>query len=158
MRLFIVFLSMCSVIFLSAPVSAHTVSVDEARNVGMVVHVSPDDNPVVGEVATINLDFQLPGIESITAKMVHGATEQTIEFDYYEALAHAEYTFADQGTYTLKVAVLSEGETYNFEHTIEISPARGSSDSRHMFIVLSIALFAVGIVVLMVFTRNRRKL
>lgn len=128
MKKFILLGVLCALALLPTDqASAHELVVDTARDKGAVLHIDPLDDPIAGKKSTIFLAIRnLP--DAATAKgvlLVHNqrGTTQLAVARFHGSMAYADYTFPDQGNYTLTFVIKTAGHTYTFREDEHV--ARG---------------------------------
>ena len=124
-------LSAAGLLLYTPSVSAHVHITDTTKEIGAILHIQPDDDPVAGESSHIYYDIQNQSLMSersnirLAVKSDEGSTDVPITVNNNGI--NADYTFPTIGAYTLILSVNAPTGTYSFEHTQRIS--RGVSSS-----------------------------
>ncbi len=101
--------ALVSVVWPAAPVSAHVLQVD--GEIGVTVHIDPDDDPVANQQLGINLTIQdksnrFAQVADCTCTLTVRSGEQTLQtipLNFTGSKALVSYTFPQNGTYNLTV-------------------------------------------------------
>jgi hypothetical protein len=112
---------------------AHVLIADDQRQMGAVLHITPDDDPIAGEPSTISIAIQQTGISEEThAYRLHISSDQGQEGDVPLQVAKgsvtASYVFPSRGVYRLIFTLeplSGKGQTVTFRQAQRIS--RGDS-------------------------------
>ena len=144
-------------------VSAHVFVPDETKARGAIVHITPDDDPIAGQKATIYFDVQdnLLKPDSVVVLAIQGEgsrEELTAKFD--DSLATFTYAFPSQGVHELTFNVNTDGNVYTFKQSHRV--ARGVAASaldQPSYEWAKIALLAsgIGFALLLITVINRRR-
>lgn len=152
-------------LLLNTPIAnAHVLITDTTEQIGAILHVQPDDDPIAGTEDTLFFDIQnknLPETISninLTITDAQGKT-QVIPTTSRKNTVSAKYTFPAQGLYTLTLSLQSAQTPYQFVHAQRV--ARGSipsDESSPRFIWAEITLVVTGCVALglLILYCNRR--
>lgn len=153
------------VIFMPQIASAHVLITDEKNSTGAILHITPDDDPIAGQEATIYFDTQnrLPSHrnDSITLEIIDSFGERkAVDTKISGNLATATYVFPSQGAYELLFTVTADNETHIFKHSQRVS--RGTSGdplNRPTYAWAEISLIVCGslFLVLFIVAVNNRK-
>lgn len=142
--------------------SAHTLVVDDSKSGGMVMHISPDDDPVVNEPAQISLDFQSKQYQKVRAAITGpSGSEDQIDFAIEGNMAKATYTFPSTGTYSFVVSATNGDTTNTFKETRSVNRAadqgaqKGRGDSRTGLLVIPALLLVAALVASIVYRRKQ---
>lgn len=162
--LFVVAALLVSLLFVVQPVYAHVLLLDQTHTKGAILHITPDDDPIAGQVATIYFDTQglLAKAGSSAVLTVRDGRSQTThaKLAIDSTVATATYTFPTQGVYTLTFTVKSEGKTYTFTQSQRISRGiTAGTRSEPPYTWAEMVLLSVGIcfAILVIFAVNHRK-
>ena len=144
-------------------VSAHVFVPDETKARGAIVHITPDDDPIAGQKATIYFDVQdsILKPDSTVALVIQGEGSRedlTAKFD--DSLATFAYAFPSQGVYELAFNVNTDDNVYTFKQSHRV--ARGVATNaldRPSYEWAKIALLAsgIGFALLLITVINRRR-
>jgi hypothetical protein len=109
-QLIAVLVVIAAVLSLQGSTSAHELIKDDTAKTGVVIHITPDDDPVAGKASQIYFDFEQPAKDySFTVNVVNASgasvnnpvtvTGQTIRTDY---------TFPKQGLYHIELTAQAQ--------------------------------------------------
>ena len=152
------------IVFLPMPAAqAHVLLRDDTQQVGALLHIQPDDDPIAGEEARLYFDLQpVPAGEltaTLTVRTELGSTEN-IATTIDAGTISASYVFPAQGLYTLRLTVTADSATHVFTYMQRVS--RGIAHTAvqrqtHGWAELTLAVAASGFVILLVlYIRNRK--
>lgn len=142
---------------------AHVLISDQTKGKAIILHVTPDDDPIAGQPAMFFFDMQnqtlsADGTVRLTVRDASG-TRQTVQVESDGSLTTAEYIFPARGVYTLIYQVGLGENAYIFEYTQRVSrgtvggvldePAPAWADALLLFSV-------IGLAVLIIVAWNRR--
>jgi hypothetical protein len=90
--------------------SAHVVITDTTHEVGTVLHINPDDDPVAGESSSIFFDVRMTALPSdphlVNLKVINSAGESTfVPTSVDGAKVAGTYTFPSQGVYQINLII-----------------------------------------------------
>lgn len=142
-----------SIIEVAPSAWAHVLVVDDSGQVGAILHVSPADEPVVGQESQLFLDVDrdLPSGTN-TAKMTL-RDEQGNASDVAAKLTgrqvEADYTFMEQGKYNLEFTIGSGANQLVFRQTVQVVGAESGSQFYGWAITLAVAT-AIGLLALII--------
>lgn len=144
--------------------SAHVLITDESKEVGAVLHIMPDDDPVAGEVSSLYLDIQsgvAVGSQS-DAELYISSQESVarVDTEVYGSQITAKYVFPKQGVYEVKYIVKSSGRQYEFIHSQRVGRGlSGSSADKASpeWARAGLVFGLVGLVVLVIVAVSRRR-
>jgi xanthine/uracil/vitamin C permease (AzgA family) len=155
------------VVFMTPTIaSAHVLVMDESKSAGAILHITPDDDPIAGQSATLYFDMQGKRAAdtrvTLAIKDDYGAASQ-VSIEPGEAkgsLITASYIFPKQGVYTITFTVRQDDRTYTFAQSQRV--ARGVSGSAldrptYAWAEALTAGCGVGLAVLVIVAFNRRK-
>ncbi len=137
---------------------------DTKGEVGAILHVMPDDDPIAGEPSDMYFDRQgVVGDASAEVKLTVRNSRDVITavaVKTTDSLSTATYTFPEQGVYTLKFVISNEAGKYVFEQSQRVTRGVVSSSfdapqyywAEVLLVTGAIGVFALGIVAF-----NRRK-
>ena len=138
------------------PAFAHVTVSDGEK--GGILHIDPDDNPVVGAPATLYLNVEGfdHAIESASLDVMLGTAHlDTVELDVDESTLSATYTFPNPGTYTLGFTITSDGEETEFTYDRDV--AGDTYGSFHPWALALLVAASVGVGVLVILAIMNRK-
>lgn len=136
--------------------SAHVLVTDQTRSIGAIVHVTPADDPVAGQQATLYFEVQpLPAGASVkdislSVQTPDGRNDQ-VGVQVNDTLGTAAYTFVQRGTYHLTVRVGTSLDTYIFTHSQRVTrgAAAGTTQTQtHAWAEVALLASGVGFVLL----------
>jgi hypothetical protein len=116
--------------------TAHILVMDSTEQVGAVVHITPDDDPIAGEPASIYMDIQGAAISdqsheySFTVTDVSGA-EVSLPIAAAGSTVSIGYAFPQQGHYRLtltatpKIGTTTQSYTFSFGQRVTRGVAYG---------------------------------
>lgn len=143
---------------------AHVLIRDEAKLIGAVLHITPDDDPVAGQPANLFFDLQkVTGGQAYAAKLQirdSAGRQDEVPVSINKGSASARYIFPVQDTYSLKLTITAKGRPYVFEYTQRVSRGTvGSALDRPTYLWAEAALIAsiCTFALLMIVAFNRRK-
>ena len=119
--------------FISRPVQAHVLIVDDSKTKGAILHINPNDSPVAGETAALIFDTENNVIHknsqvTLRIKDQTGSTKQ-INMTVDKTMAVAEYTFPSQGVYDLSFSIKADNaEAITFHYTQRVSRGTANRD------------------------------
>jgi hypothetical protein len=106
---------------------AHVLVRDTDRQVGSILHISPDDDPVAGKPSELFFDIQGTSIDknaratlTVTNENEHTKPE-TIATKVRDNGVSASYTFPSQGAYIVRLEIVKNNKTFTFSHTQRIT-------------------------------------
>jgi hypothetical protein len=156
--LFILFVACC---LLPVAVSAHILKTD--GNIGLTIHVNPDDDPIVGSPASFFMEIVdktakfKPTDCTCTAQILNNGTQiysaplfSTAQANDVNAAPFFSYTFPETGIYT--VAISGEPKTadafqkFSINYDLRVSRTSAQSSDNNLWIYLSIALVAGAVI------------
>ncbi len=149
-------------------VFAHVLVTDDSGEIGALLHVNPDDDPVAGKPSTLFFDIQNDAFlqneysfeVTITDKS-NGSVEVPVTSTAVSA--SIEYIFPTQGTYTVQLRARpkdSSNKTYIFTHIQRVSSGVTSVlNEKISYIWAELLLFTCGSIALVlgVIFINKRK-
>ena len=155
-----------ALIMMLAPVesaSAHVFVPDETKAKGAIVHITPDDDPIAGQAATIYFDVQdsLLGPDSTVALAIQGEgsrEEMTAKFD--DSLATFAYIFPSQGVYELTFNVNTDGKVYAFKQSHRVArgvEANVLDQPSYEWAKITLLASGIGFALLLITVINRRR-
>jgi hypothetical protein len=157
-------LMILGVVLVPTPAKAHVLIRDDSKQIGAILHVYPDDDPVAGEYATLLYDIQLPSDmpDNLYAKLQitepdGSATIRPIKLSNNSG--GLNYTFPVQGAYPLKLSIETTDKTYTFNYTQRVTRgAAASALDRPRFAWAEATLVACGtmLLLLLIIGLNRR--
>ena len=143
--------------------SAHVFVPDETKVRGAIVHITPDDDPIAGQKATIYFDVQdsILKPDSTVALVIQGEgsrEEMTAKFD--DSLATFAYTFPSQGVYELVFSVNTGSNAYTFKQSHRV--ARGAAvnaldQPSHEWARITLLASGIGFALMLITVINRRR-
>lgn len=142
MRKILIFLFITTLFFTFVPqAGAHFIL--KNNNIGVLIHLEPDDSPFIGESSRIHLDFQDPSGQLTNTNCAcsleisrDGKTLATIPITELEGTEHSfmtDYIFDEKGIYLLKIDGLITGEKnisfqMNYDLRVDRSEKAPSTD------------------------------
>jgi hypothetical protein len=151
-------------ILLPTTANAHALIMDTSKTVGLVLHISPADEPVLGEQSTLYFDIQdIAAPSKRTASLTISSEADkvvTLPVVSQDNSLSASYTFTKAGIYTLKLSVVQPNKTYVFEHVQRIgdSTTHLSSAQSKEWAKLGLTVAASLLAILIIVAINRRAL
>lgn len=144
---------------------AHVLVMDESRQIGAILHVVPDDDPIAGKKATLFFDMQsgsLDDVRQATITITRQLTERhdTLAANIDGSLVTADYVFPQQGVYAIQYTLVSSNKDYIFNHTLRVSRGENVSHQsrrRHAWAEGLLVGGVVSFLVLGVLFWNNRK-
>ena len=113
MKYNIFFLLLFALIFLRSPTAlAHVLERDDGNTSGVVMHVTPDDNPVVGAETQFYFDIQNKNLSTnsylyqLSIVSRDGTTAKAATYPLDGQSVASSYIFQSQGSYTLLLKAL----------------------------------------------------
>lgn len=142
--------------------SAHVLITDSTNTHGAIVHITPDDDPIAGEPASIYFDSQkqlINGDSVAQATITSPNSNDTVTAKITGSLATFTYTFPSQGVYNLTFTIENNDKTYTFMHDLRVS--RGVSgtamqSSKHTWAELLLVTSGAGLASLGIIGWNNR--
>lgn len=147
--------------------SAHVVVQDDTGTAAAVLHVTPDDNPIAGELSDIFLDTQTARLSEKTHSFRLSITtpqqqQITVPITTKENSISGTYTFPAQGSYTIELFARprASGEPVrHFQYTQTVSRGVGEGQLRPLPLWVIVGLAASGgflcTVLLMLWKKSR---
>ena len=163
-RLFLL-LVMLGLFALQPPTAqAHVLITDEGGETGAILHVSPDDDPIAGELTTLFFDIQdlPPSSEGKTATLlITDDSDQTKEvlIPVLGTTLSAHYVFPRQAVYDLTLSVPTDDTTLQFTHGQRVSRGLAGSaldQPRHEWAEAVLVLTICSFFVLCIIGFNRK--
>lgn len=107
-------------------VQAHVLIRDTNNSSGAIVHIMPDDDPIAGQPSTIIFDIQNKALATTaytaTLQIINAAGQAVdVPLTINGNLLRAEYTFATQGVYILKLKLSSATTNLEFNHSQRVT-------------------------------------
>lgn len=114
-------------IALAQPASAHVLITDRSNTRGAILHLTPDDDPVAGQEATLYFDTQTQtNAVSVSIQNKDGeVSSKTMGLD--GTLATTQYVFPAQGVYRLTFTAKSDNRDYTFTQNQRITRGKTAS-------------------------------
>ncbi len=136
-------LSSLFILLYAVPVQAHVIISDKDRTLGAILHVTPDDDPIAGQVTSLFLDLQDKSITPQThvfgLTVTNEAGEKSSVLAYPEgSTVSARYTFPTQGLYTLEFwvrpfDVLAKTTTLTYSQRVSRGTAQSSETQDYLW-------------------------
>ena len=133
-RLLVMMAVLTGVLLFPSNVAAHELIKDQSGGLGALFYISPDDDPVAGERAT--LFFEFPN------SIIAGGSSQpklTVTDDRGEAAdapvttsgsgLSADYVFPRQGLYKVMLEVTEDGAAHIFTQSIRVSRGEAGNEA-----------------------------
>lgn len=110
---------------------AHVVITDQTHQLGGILHVSPDDDPVAGQSSNLFFDLQ----SSFSGQTPSAKLEITddrfrqanVPAVVVGSTVSSDYTFPSQGVYLVRLTLTSGAQSYVFDYSQRVS--RGTAGS-----------------------------
>lgn len=148
---------------------AHVLMRDTTANIGAIVHINPDDDPVAGEKTQMYIDIQDSGATARIPLEAYdvfitpaNADREPVTAIVTGSVIQIEYTFRNRGVYTMEVVSKPSFETFQkvqMSYTLRVSRGVGASETINKNtwseVVLPASLAGVSLVVILLF--NNRK-
>lgn len=95
-----------SVLVCSSAAQAHVLVTDESNKAGVILHITPDDNPVAGQQSTLFFDIQNMTLTASDYEVTLEITDAEgrvvgVSPTIRDGSVSAEYVFPAQGTYDI---------------------------------------------------------
>jgi len=140
--------------------SAHVLITDTTNTKGAILHITPDDDPIAGDAATLYFDMQGAG-EAVSMTITDAAgVVETSTAKVNGSLATSTYTFPAQGVYRLTFTEKVNDKKYTFVHSQRVSRGvTASALDTPLYPWAELLLIASGVAfaVLVIVAFNRRK-
>ena len=142
--------------------SAHVLVTDNTRQVGAILHIMPDDDPVAGKPGDIYYDIQSSGTLTNAVLSISDSDERqvTVPTEVNGSAVSAVYTFPNQGAYRIVLNVQIDGQDRTFEQSQRVSRGNtiGAETAAHQswgepLVIFSLAGFCV--LIILAFNRLR---
>lgn len=163
-RVLIVILAMTLAILPAQQVFAHVLGEDESGKRGALLHIMPDDNPTVGQEATIYFDlqgFDDETIQSVSVDVKNGdVLVKTLAATLDGTTASVDYIFDSAGTYELHVTVRTNDDVDSFSFQQIVSGRQASLTAQlasYWWAIALLVVCSIGIGVLIVLFIIKRK-
>lgn len=143
---------------------AHVLITDTTNTKGAVLHLTPDDDPIAGQPATLYLDVQdlqvnKNGDASLVIRASDGSETKIIPRSS-GALFTATYTFPTQGVYLLTYIIQADAQTYTFTQSQRVSrgvSSQAMASSNYPWAQIVLVATGVSALLLVLLIVNRRK-
>ncbi len=141
-----------------AQASAHVFLRDDTGSSGLVLHVSPDDDPVAGEKATMFFDLQGSGRTYDFILTVTTPDDERIEVPVArmgDASVRADFVFAVRGQYGLELVATdreTSGAPLRFASSLAVTRGTGGTSAgaeRHTWAEITLVMAGTVLVVVM---------
>lgn len=154
----------CMTIVSSQKALAHVLITDDSKEIGAVLHVAPDDDPIAGRKGELAFDLQTQGksntfTASLSVTDSQGASVK-LPVEVRQNVISTEHTFPSQGVYKLELIAKSGRKTYLFHYSQRVSRGAlgGALDKpTHSGAELALVLAGSGGLVLAILVLNKRK-
>ena len=164
-RIVLTIVAIGAIWLLPTSASAHVLITDTSGEIGAVVHINPDDDPVAGEESTIYFDIQSSTYSSHAHSItlaITGPDNETVDVPLSTkgSSSSATYVFPERGAYTLTYEAVSEGHTHTFTHTQRVTRgANGSVTPQPAYAWAEFLMISSGsaLVILLLIVINRDK-
>lgn len=113
---------------------AHILVTDSTKSVGAILHVTPDDDPIAGQTASLFYDIQRdisevkPESIDLTITSSDGG-EVAIPITIKGSYISASYTFANRGAYTITLRIPTKSEVLSFTSVQRVSRGGSATDA-----------------------------
>lgn len=165
--LWVAWMHILGLISFTRPAEAHMFSKDTMAGSGSVLHITPDDDPIAGEQASLVFDIKdLSGDGKQTVAKLTIADDQnretTVSAQIRGNLVSASYVFSHQGLYKIALIIEQEGvQTHHFIQSQRVNRGTVSSvavvSSTPLWAVVGAAGTGVGAVGIVAMAFIRRK-
>jgi hypothetical protein len=123
-RLFLLLVAVIGVSLFPMSASAHVLVKDQTSGKGAILHVSPDDDPIAGERATLFFDIRDSSINPTSSQARLTVTDaqgvaSVVSSDLLGSSLSASYVFPRQGLYEIKLVI-----THNDKTTLTFSQSQ----------------------------------
>lgn len=166
-KLVLLFLAVTSIVVIlpGGEARAHVLIRDKSGQYGAVLHISPADDPVVGERATIFFDFAGSNVDlnnyNFNLEISSPSGQESAEVIYEESSGlRASYIFPRTGVYNLHLRAESKADSQIIELTYDQRISRGSgvvATVRHAWADMLAVGAGVGIVGILIIVINRQR-
>lgn len=144
---------------------AHVLITDTTGTKGAVLHLTPDDDPIAGQPATIYFDVQDLKMNKDTAALLiikaNDGSETKIIPTISGTLLTASYTFPAQGVYSITYSIQAENQTYTFTQSQRVTRGVASqtmAPANYPWAQIVLVGAGVSTLLLVILIVNRRKL
>jgi len=163
-RVMIVILAIALAILPAQQTFAHVLGEDESGKRGALLHIMPDDNPTVGQNATVYFDLQ--GFEGETIQTVdvdvrsNDVLLKTLTAKLEGTTASVDYVFDSAGTYELKVTVRTtdDVDSFSFQQKVlgqQVSLAAQLASYWWAIALLVVCSIGVGILIVLFILKRK---
>lgn len=155
---------LASIVFVT-PANAHVLIMDTTDKLGLVLHVTPADEPVAGKISNLYFDIQNSAANIDTSKAILDissidTSDSSVPLEKHTNSLNAAYLFNKPGVYTLVLTVISNGKTYLFSHSLRVAAndqVDNSAVKNSSWAKATIVVSTTAILVLLIIAFNRRK-
>jgi hypothetical protein len=147
----------------SKPVLAHVLITNDAKSVGAVLHIVPDDDPVAGKEAQLYFDIQSENktITNATLTIMNRITssKNDVPVVIEGSTVTSTYIFPTQGLYELRLATESEGKnTFIYSQRVSRGVADGGvKQSTNALASVALISSSTLLLVVLILAFNNRK-
>lgn len=170
-KLFIGVLLMGVLLLLPSKAVAHVLMRDTEANIGAIVHINPDDDPVAGKKTQMFIDIQDSGAVARIPLEAYDvfitptdAAREPVAAIVEGSVIRIEYTFRKKGVYTMEVVSKPSFETFQkvqMSYTLRVSRGVGASETINKNawaeVVLPASIAILSLVVILLFS-NRKEI
>jgi hypothetical protein len=148
---------------LSNPVQAHVLITNDAKSVGAVLHIVPDDDPVAGKEAQLYFDIQSENktIKNAQLTIMNPTTssKNDVPVVIEGSTVTSTYIFPTQGLYELRLNTESEGKnTFTYSQRVSRGVADGGVEqSTNTLASIALISSSILLLVVLILVFNNRK-
>jgi hypothetical protein len=154
------------VCLIATPAKAHVLVMDSSKSLGLILHITPADEPVAGEVSNLYFDLQDVSVSSAnrSASLTIAGDEVptiTVPVSFHNGSLSANHTFAKPGVYVMTLAISYPNKTYEFKHSqrvITTDKFATLTPENTSWAKLTLAISGSLLLTLIIVAINRRKL
>lgn len=144
--------------------SAHVFVRDQSNQNGVILHITPDDDPIAGIESTLYFDAQQNVVSPVSAIAVtvedsDGHT-RTVKTTADKSFIRASYVFPNQGVYTLRLIITTNTRTVTFVQAQRVSHGVlrvGSKTTPQTWAEALLILCVIGFGCMVIVVCNNRK-
>jgi hypothetical protein len=141
--------------------AAHVLVRDQTGRAGLIMHVTPGDDPVAGVPSTIFFDVEGVSVadrDTIDVSVTHNGRSDIVAVQPNGNGLRATYTFARQGVYAVRLTIDANDRRVVFVANQRVSRGVGQSSAAQTYAWAEIGLMAavVGLAALSIIAWNRR--
>lgn len=148
--------------------SAHVLISDDTNQIGAILHITPDDDPIAGEPSTIFFDIQnnaaTKETHSFTLTIIHqDGTKDTAPISVSKNTITSNYVFPSQAVYTIILSadpVDTSQKSLYFRQAQRVSRGtalNSTAEKTYMWAEIGVIGSLCGLIVLGIITFNRKE-